>query len=240
MRYDLQYKRYAENAILIEWPSEIDEILLQDLLFYKKSIEKYCDEVILEVISSYNSLLILYVSTIEDFYGEVFMLKSLYVTNNSKENKNKLWRLPVCYDKKFAPDLEDFAMSKSLSVEDVIVLHTSPIYTVYFIGFLPGFLYLGGLNDKLILPRKSTPARMVKRGSVALGGNQTGVYPMDSPGGWHVIGNCPLSFFDIKSAVPCFVSPGDKIQFISIEEKEYNEISTSVSKGFFLPDSIAI
>ncbi len=235
MKYELTYKRYSENAILIEWPAKIDENILQDLIFYKEIIEKGSVKEIIEVIFSYNSLLIFYVSTIENVYDEFLLLKSLYSKNFvSKEREIRLWEIPVCYSPTLTPDLESFARAKSLTVDEVISLHTAPIYKVYFLGFLPGFCYLGGLDDKLCLPRKSTPSLDVKKGSVAIGENQTGIYPMDSPGGWHVIGCCPLNLFDPKKEIPCFVLPGDEIQFISITENEYNDIGSLVNSGNYL------
>ncbi|WP_103071359.1 5-oxoprolinase subunit PxpB [Aquimarina sediminis] len=238
MKYELQYKRYAEKAILVEWPSEIDENILQDLLFYKKSIEIFYDKLIVEVISSYNSLLICYVSTIEDVYDKILELKSMYNKDFQHVGlKNRLWKIPVCYTTTLAKDLEVFAKSKSLTIDEIISLHTASLYKVYFIGFLPGFFYLGGLDERLHLPRKLTPSLSVKKGSVAIGGNQTGVYPMDSPGGWHVIGMCPLDLFDPKSENFCFVRPGDKIQFMSISEKEYNDIGSLVFNGDYIPQS---
>ena len=237
----LQYKRYSEKAILIQWPSGIGEKTLNDLLFYKKKIEIFYDKLIVEVISAYNSILIYYHITIEDFYSTVLELKSLYSLGfKNLKTKNRLWKIPVCYSPSLASDLENFASQKSLTIDEVITMHTAPFYTVYFIGFLPGFLYLGGLVDPLHLARKSTPSLQVKKGSVAIGGKQTGVYPIDSPGGWHVIGVCPLDFFDPKSDPCCFISPGDSVQFISIKEKEYNDIRSLVSNGIYFPESVIL
>ncbi len=121
-----------------------------------------------------------------------------------------------------------------MKIDEVIALHTAPVYKVYFIGFLPGFLYLGGLSNKLIMPRKITPSLHVEKGSVAIGGNQTGVYSLDSPGGWHVIGKSPVDFFNVSFEKPCFAKPGDCIQFMSISEKKYNDIRTKVNKDCFV------
>ncbi len=238
MKYELTYKRYAENAILIEWPAKIDKNTLQDLVIYKEIIKKESVKEIIEIIFTYNSLLIFYKFTIENIYDEFFVLKSLYLKSfMPQERETKLWKIPVCYSPALAPDLEAFAKVKSCTVEEVISLHTTPIYDVYFLGFLPGFCYLGGLDDRLCLPRKNMPSSKVKKGAVAVGGNQTGIYPMDSPGGWHVIGACPLNFFDSNQEVPCFVLPGDNIQFISIKENEYNDISSKVKAGNYLINS---
>ncbi|MBQ4805294.1 5-oxoprolinase subunit PxpB [Aquimarina sp. MMG015] len=231
-----QYKRYNENAILVQGPQEVDEILLELLIFYKKSIEKFYDKLIVEVILSYNSLLIYYVSSIEDVYSEILTLKSLFLSGfKNMSLKKRLWQVPVYYAPALAPELPFYAENKSMSIDEVIALHTTPLYTVYFIGFLPGFLYLGGLDKKLSTPRKSIPSSKLEKGSVAVGGDQTGVYPCDSPGGWHVIGRTPLSFFDIDSKECCFVRPGDKIQFISISENNYNDISSLILNKNYTP-----
>ncbi|RKN15145.1 5-oxoprolinase subunit PxpB [Aquimarina sp. AD1] len=232
----LRYKRYSENAILVQGPQEVDEILLESLIFYKKSIEKFYGKLIVEVILSYNSLLIYYIFSIEDVYSEILTLKSLFLRDfKNMSLKKRLWQVPVCYAPTLAPELPFYASNKLMSIDDVIALHTTPLYTVYFIGFLPGFLYLGGLDKKLSAPRKSIPSFKLEKGSVAIGGDQTGVYPCDSPGGWHVIGRTPLNFFDIDSKECCFVSPGDKIQFISINENEYNDISSFVFSNNYTP-----
>lgn len=234
MKYDLQYKRYSESAILIEWPSQIDENILQDLLLFRRNIERVYVKEIVEVISAYNSLLIYYNITIEDVYSKIFDLKELYLSiNDVLMQKNRLWKIPVCYSLKLAPDLGSFLKAKSLTIDELIVLHTTPLYRVYFLGFLPGFFYLGGLNEKLNLPRKTTPALKVAKGSVAIGGNQTGVYPSDSPGGWHVIGRSPIDFFNLKKGTPCFVEPNDLIQFMSVKESEYNDIRTQIFNDMF-------
>jgi len=232
MRYKLDYKRYSENSILITWPSKIDENILRDIIFYKKKIENYYVKEIVEVIFSYNSLLIYYVSTIEDTYSVFFELKTLYSSPGATiKTKNRCWKIPVCYAPSLAPDLESFAQEKSLTIEEVIAIHTAPKYRVFFLGFLPGFFYLGGLDKRLFFGRKNTPSLKVKRGSVAIGGNQTGIYPTDSPGGWHVIGKCPVSFFDSNNDPPCYISPNDRIHFISIDEHQYNDISLRFSNN---------
>ncbi len=241
MKFELQYKQYSERTILINWPSQVDEKILDDLLSFKKNIETNHGKSIVEVISSYNSLLVCYISAIENIYDSVLDLKSLYVTRSKSERlANRLWKIPVCYATSMAADLQQFSIEKSLTIDQVIALHSATIYTVYFIGFLPGFLYLGGLDDKLYLPRKSTPTLKVKKGSVAIGGNQTGIYPIDSPGGWHVIGSCPLSFFDPKFDTPCFAKPGDKIQFLSIDKNKYNDIGARVLEGAYELESILL
>jgi len=223
--YILKYKLYSEKSILVEWPTRIDEDILTDITNYKAQIKKKVSQKIEEIISGYNSLLILYKKQINDFETKVRMLQEMNQNCNEVNTlQNKFWEIPVCYSPNLAPDLEHFAKEKSLSIKEIIQLHTNAEYKVFFIGFLPGFLYLGGLHAKLEHPRKHTPSLQVKKGAVAIGGSQTGIYPSDSPGGWYIIGSCPIPMFDVSQEPPSCFAIGDKISFISISEEEYRRL----------------
>lgn len=239
--FQLTYKPYGERSILVEWPAEINENILNDVLNFKNKLQNKFIESKIEVKSAYNSLLITYDITIENINNEVLILKELYLSNLAVEKSTfKLWKIPVCYDNEFALDLEEISNQKNLSKQEIIQLHSDAIYTVYFIGFLPGFLYLGGLYENLFVPRKATPRLKVKKGAVAIGGNQTGVYPNESPGGWNIIGNSPIDYFDTSKELPCFAKAGDKIQFAPIGLKEYNDIDVLVKAGIYQMESEVI
>ena len=150
-----------------------------------------------------------------------------------------LWKIPVCYDAVFGIDLKTISEEKNLPIEAIVKHHSQTIYTVYFIGFLPGFLYLGGLNETLYMPRKSTPRLKIEKGAVAIGGSQTGVYPSDSPGGWNIIGNSPIEFFNPKLKTPCFAKAGDHIIFQPISLSAYKNIKILVEAGVYQLDSEA-
>ncbi|WP_430467987.1 5-oxoprolinase subunit PxpB [Winogradskyella ouciana] len=234
MPYNLKFSRYGERAILIEWPAIIDEKILKDILNFKNNIKKYIIKQKVKVINTYNSILINYDFTIDNINDEISSLKTMYNEQNEVESTNaSIWEIPVCYNKEFGHDLEDFSNQKKLSKNEIIELHSNEIYTVYFIGFLPGFLYLGGLPPKICLDRKSTPNLNIKKGSVAIGGRQTGIYPQDSPGGWHIIGRTPVEFFMSSQNPPCFVKAGDKVKFRPIEESEYLDIEKRMSKSAY-------
>ncbi|MEF3079378.1 5-oxoprolinase subunit PxpB [Winogradskyella poriferorum] len=234
MDFELKFSRYNECSILIEWPAVMDENMLKNILNYKKSIQNSCIKSIVDIINTYNSLLIIYDLTIDDVYGEISRLKSLKIeVDTNEESSSKLWRIPVCYDDDFGIDLEAFSKEKQLSKNEVIELHSSAIYTIFFIGFLPGFLYLGGLDEKLYLDRKSTPNLDIKKGSVGIGGNQTGIYPKNSPGGWHIIGKTPIDFFNPKSSPPCFFNAGDKLQFFAISKAQFLDLEQNIINNQF-------
>ncbi|CAM4117821.1 5-oxoprolinase subunit PxpB [Gillisia hiemivivida] len=229
-----QIKPMGDRAILIEFQPEINEKSLNKLLSFKEIIEKELIEDKVEVINTYHSLLIVYVSTIENIYDKVFALKELVSKANIGKNINsQIFHIPVCYDEEFGLDLELISMENNLKIPDIIQLHTTPIYTVYFTGFLPGFLYLGGLDEKLQISRKSSPRMKVEKGAVGIGEKQTGIYPKTSPGGWQIIGNSPMTFFDKNRNPPCIISSGDKVKFYSVSKSQYFQISEEIKVNNF-------
>lgn len=224
----------GERGILIEFEPEISEKLLEKLLFYKNKLEEFYTEVNVEVINTYSSLLISYMFSIENLYNEILTVKELFVEAKiGKINNQQVSHLPVCYNEEFGWDLKLIAEEKELSKEKIVQLHTTPFYTVYFTGFLPGFLYLGGLDEKLQISRKNQPRIKIEKGAVGIGENQTGIYPTSSPGGWQILGNCPVQLFDKNNDPPCKISAGDKVKFYSVSKEEFQDISAQVSEGKF-------
>ena len=135
--------------------------------------------------------------------------------------QQKLIEVPVCYSQKFAWDIEKLANQKNISVDDVIRVHTSKTYRVFMIGFLPGFAYMGEVDDRITMPRRQEPRTIVAEGSVGIAGKQTGIYPFQSPGGWQIIGRTPIRLFNAKNETPVVFQPGDEVKFYSITEDEF-------------------
>ncbi|HEY4218479.1 MAG TPA: 5-oxoprolinase subunit PxpB [Gemmatimonadaceae bacterium] len=133
----------------------------------------------------------------------------------------RLVDIPVCYGGDLGPDLEDLARQHELSADDVIRIHTGAEYLVYMVGFMPGFAYMGGLPEQLVTPRRSSPRTAVPARSVGIGGEQTGVYPMESPGGWNLIGRTPAEIFDPRRDPATLLAAGDRVRFHSISLAEY-------------------
>ncbi|MCG9972114.1 5-oxoprolinase subunit PxpB [Christiangramia crocea] len=222
----------GERAILIDFGQDYSPEKLRELLFYKKLLEKELLKETVEVINTYNSLLIIYVFTIEDIYSEVSKLKGLFKNANiPKKINSQIFYLPVCYDEDFGPDLKLISEEKNIGIDEIIRLHTTPLYQIYFIGFLPGFLYLGGLDERLHISRKKTPRKSVEKGSVGIGEKQTGIYPKSSPGGWQILGRCPVDLFDKNMDPPTRFSAGDKIRFYSVSKDEFFKIKEEVENG---------
>ena len=133
--------------------------------------------------------------------------------------------IPVCYENEFAPDIHDVANLRNLTVNEVISYHANPEYLVYFLGFSPGFPYLGNMPKEISASRLKTPRIKIPAGSVAIGGNQTGIYPIASPGGWRIIGRTPLKLFSIGNDPPVLLKMGDKIKFVPITKDEFEKRS---------------
>tara|TARA_R110002074_G_scaffold260307_7_gene432723 strand:- start:712 stop:1461 length:750 start_codon:yes stop_codon:yes gene_type:complete len=241
--YNLTYKTFGTSAILIEWPAKIDEKIIQDIISFEKLVAK--EQEVVDTIIAYNSLTISYNKDTNysthykyrnSYTKKVQKLTELYVQKRDHIQKSqKIWQIPVCYDVAFGLDLEAISKEKECSIEDIIDLHTQPNYLIYFLGFQPGFLYLGGLNPQIHIPRKANPRLRVEKGSVGIGGEQTGIYPQDSAGGWNLIGKSPIDFFNIQKPQPCFAKAGDYIQFEAIDLETFHQISEEVNKGEYQP-----
>lgn len=232
--FTLNYKPLGAYALLIEWPNKIDPSILDEIISLQASIESELGDVITETVNAYNSLTIIFKEeaiSIMVLKERVSQIHSLGITQ--KQTKKKTWKIPVCYDEGFGIDLKEIANEKKCSVKDIIDMHTGPRYLVYFTGFLPGFLYLGGLPTTLVIPRKSSPRLQIIKGAVAIGGQQTGIYPTESPGGWNIIGNSPLEFFNPAQDPPCFSKAGDYLKFYAIDSMAHQKIKEEVEAGKF-------
>ena len=148
--------------------------------------------------------------------------QSASTVHTQDQPKRDVITIPVCYGGEFGPDLMALANHAQISPDEVIRLHTSATYLVYFLGFSPGFAYMGGLPAKLHMPRLATPRAHVVAGTVGIAGSQTGVYPVDSAGGWRLIGRTPWRMFDPDSDPPTRLQPGDTVRFSAIDRATFN------------------
>ncbi len=138
--------------------------------------------------------------------------------------------IPVCYGGKLGPDIDQVASHNNLTVEEVIEIHTSGEYLIYMLGFTPGFPYMGGMSTAISTPRLSVPRPLVPAGSVGIAGEQTGIYSLETPGGWQIIGRTPLVLYDGSRQQPSLFKAGDYVQFRPIEKREYEEIESLIEK----------
>lgn len=188
----------------------------------------------LDIIPAYSTLSVVYdVVAIRQHHSSAFdwmknqMEKLLAETQENDTIQPRLIQVPVCYDAEFALDAGRISREKNISLNELIQIHSSTLYQVFMIGFLPGFAYMGSVDPRIATPRISTPRTKVLTGSVGIAGEQTGIYPFDSPGGWNIIGRTPLKVFDLNADQPVLFQPGDQVKFINITKAEYDSFDST-------------
>ncbi|MEX2513224.1 MAG: carboxyltransferase domain-containing protein [Cyclobacteriaceae bacterium] len=222
MKFPISIHCITPNHFELHWPNTIDPDILIHMASVRKTIEmKWADEM-LNIISSY---CILGLNFKNPENKEVIQRELTKLIKNQQLRRDLVrfrWTIPVCYDFDLAPDLETYLKKKQMDRDTFVHIHSMNNYLLYFYGFLPGFMYLGGMDQRLSLSRKAFPDRNIEKGAVAIGGNQTGVYPGESPGGWHVIGKTPIEIFHPKKSSPFQIA--DYIRFEPIGKKQFFEI----------------
>ncbi len=209
----------GEQAILIK--PKGDGVSLQLIHESSQIIAKTSITGVVDIIPAYKSIAIVYNRILNDLHKEIDILSKAF-RNISVENYSpKKHVIPVCYE--LGLDWEEVEMHTGLERDRIIQIHLAESYTVAMMGFLPGFLYLSGLKDRIACPRKQEPRSRIPAGSIGIGGKQTGVYSLESPGGWQIIGRTPLSFFDVRKDPPMDVRAGDQVVFERISEKEFSK-----------------
>ena len=232
---DLQFFQISENAISLEFGDDINEETLDRIARLNQSIKANPFAGLLSTIPAYTTLTLYFnpVALINDpgLKGSTTLdkisryIKSIHVeTKKDQQTQNQIMQIPVCYDPVFGFDLQELSSFYQLKKEEIIELHSSAVYTVYMIGFVPGFPYLGGLSEKLTTPRRQNPRAAIPAGSVGIAGQQTGIYPLETPGGWQIIGRTPLKLFDVNRQQPSLLKAGDKLKFEPVSLKEFEQI----------------
>lgn len=189
-------------------------------------------EGIVDMIPAFVSLLINYNPLVISYDALKRRLeKILKMETKAEETRKRVFEIPVCYSGAFGPDLQNIADHAGLTPEEVVKIHTSCDYLIYMLGFLPGFCYLGGLDERIHTPRLESPRIRIPAGSVGIGGSQTGIYPMDSPGGWQLMGMTPVRTYDPERETPILVQAGEYIRFVEINEAEFERIKAQVDAG---------
>ena len=218
----------SPKSLIIEWDFDLSPMHIKALQVFKSQLLAE-DEDIQFITTAFKSMLINYkVSSVNISDKKKSVEKQLDIIEEKdlKDSKSRLFKIPVCYDG-FGLDLQHISNQTKLSQSEIIQLHTGQVYTLYFIGFLPGFLYLGDVDECIQVARHQTPRQKVEKGSVGIAENQTGIYPMSSPGGWQIIGQTPVELFDVDQNPPSPFQPGDKIQFYAIDQSEFDRLKNS-------------
>lgn len=223
MRKPLRIVAASDSSLLVEFGDKISAEFHEPVLALFRALLARNDNRLRNLHPAYASLLIDFDPirmTHEELASQVQDL--IDSAPASVNTTGRAISIPVCYDPEFGIDLAEVAAHHRISVAEVIHLHVSATYRVYFLGFSPGFAYLGGLPSKLQIPRLTTPRGRVAAGSVAIAGDQTGIYPVDSAGGWRVIGRTPLRIFDPFANPPTLLQPGDVVRFSAIDRLAFD------------------
>ena len=229
---DVRFYRCGDRALTVEFGDRIDEVINSRVLAFDRSLERSRVTGILETVPTYRSLLVCYEPSQISYEALCRILeKRLGGQSSTEETEFRIWEIPCCYGLYFGRDLEIVSKHTGLHSKEIIERHSSVEYRVYMLGFLPGFVYLGGLDEKLFTPRLSVPRVMIPRGSVGIGGSQTGIYPLPSPGGWNLIGCTPIELYDVKREEPALCRAGDRIRFFPISNADYYDIRREVLRG---------
>ena len=214
----------GDRGLLLEFGDEIRREINEEVRRMALAIQAETIEGIIETVPTYRSLLIIYNPIILPVTELKKRLERLEAgLQQTPLSEPKLKRIPVVYGGIYGPDLEGVANYHQIPPEEVIRLHCSKSYLIYMIGFMPGYPYMGELPEALVTPRLKTPRLLVPKGSVAIAQRQTGIYSMESPGGWQVLGRTPVEMFNPEKDPPVLLQMGDFVQFYPISEKEFKE-----------------
>jgi len=228
----------GDMAWIVEFGSSIDDATHERVMGLAQALAdaRACGQFsgIVEWVPAYASLTVHFAA---DEHGDAALdaadaLLTLARDTAALSRPGRRWRLPVCFDAEFAPDLEELARARDLSPQQVLALMTGTAFRVYMLGFQPGFPYMGGLPAALELPRRATPRTSVPERSLAVAGRMCAVYPWRSPGGWHLLGRTPLALFDATIAHdPAWLHPGDEVRWSAVDRNTFDALERAVAAG---------
>ncbi len=224
----------GDRAVFIEFGDVIDPEANQRVIALKLAVETARIRGVVELVPTYRSLLV-YFEPLQISASELreTICRLHHSAAVHEPPRRKLVKIPVAYGGEFGPDLKVVAKHNNLRAEEVIQIHCRARYLIYMLGFMPGFPYLGGLSPEIATPRKTTPRLKTPAGSVGIAGNQTGIYPIESPGGWQIIGRTPLKLFEPSREPPALLQAGDYLTFVRITPQEFTAIEKGIRNGTY-------
>ena len=224
----------GDSGITVEFGNEISETVKSRVTAFAARLEREKTEGILEIVPTYRSASVYYDPSVMGYMNLVTLIERVLNTSDEGSQKEKtVVEIPVWYSRESGPDLEFVASHSGKTEDEVIAIHSRPEYLIYMLGFTPGFPYLGGMDESIAAPRLETPRVKIEAGSVGIAGSQTGIYSLDSPGGWRLIGKTPVKLFDIKREKPTLLESGQYLKFVPIGKDEYIKIKELCEKGVY-------
>ena len=232
---DVRFLLTGDTSVTVEFGNEISTEINAKIRAFNIALQQSKIPGIVETVPTYRSLavhydpeVILYGPLVKKLKGLMGQLDSIRIPPSD------VLEIPVLYGGEEGPDIEFVAEHNGKTVQEVIDIHTSTEYLIYMLGFTPGFTYLGGMSEEIATPRLTTPRVLIPGGSVGIAGSQTGVYPIDSPGGWQLIGLTPVRMYDPDRAEPILPKAGEYIKFYSITKAEFDEIAAQEAAGTYV------
>ena len=227
----IQLYPLGDKAVLLQFEEEVSEHTHAKIQAVARYLDHHPTPGIIEYVPAYTTLTVYYNPWVLSEKGKadpydkvVTMLQQvLSKVKEQKADKSSLVEIPVCYGGIYGPDLKEVADFNNLTPEKVIDLHSKNTYLVHMVGFAPGFPYLGGMDKRIATPRKPAPRTAIPEGSVGIAGEQTGIYPIETPGGWQLIGRTPLVLFDPEREQPSLLKAGDRVKFVPVSEQEFQK-----------------
>lgn len=232
---DVRFLMTGDTSVSVEFGNEISTEINARIRAFNIALKKKSVPGIVETVPTYRSLTVHYRPEIIRFEKLIDAMSGLMDSLSEIEiPPASVVELPVLYGGEVGPDLDFVAKHNGKTIEEVIKTHSEPEYLIYMLGFTPGFPYLGGMSPHIAAPRLTSPRVKIPGGSVGIAGTQTGVYPIDSPGGWQLIGQTPLKLYDAQRETPILLQAGQFIKFRPIEKAEFDAIADEVAKESFM------
>lgn len=238
---DMRFLAAGDSAMVVEFGKTIEDELNRKVHAMSCWIEAKEIPGVTEVIPTFRSLMVCYDYHVIKFARLKEILEQFDTAlSDTEKSIKKIRKVPCCYGARFGVDLADMEKITGIDRDEIIRIHSSVDYKIYMLGFLPGFVYLGGLDKRLEVPRLKTPRIKIQPGAVGIGGSQTGVYPIASPGGWRLIGGTPLDFYNPDREHPILCEAGEYIRFVPVNIDEYYDIRNMVLKGTYRMDIMGV
>ena len=231
----------GDIALSVDFGNVIEEKTNDKVMELEKAMQKAQIPGILEMVPSYRALMVQYdpmLISYQQLTERIIELNQTLQAGSSVQSKKLIRLIPCCYGGEYGEDLKGMETITGFSQEEIIRIHAGMDYKIYMLGFLPGFVYLGGMDERIAAPRLDTPRIAIPAGSVGIGGKQTGVYPIASPGGWRLIGTTPVKFYDPTAEEPILCKAGEYIRFVPVTPEEYVKIQKEYQAGIWKPDVI--
>lgn len=230
-----KYLAAGESCVVVEFADEINRSANDAVTNLKKHLLSQKRIPVVECLPTYRSLAVYFDPTLVSADEVIKEAKAAPKTAGGGDGTVTIIDIPVCYGGEYGPDITNVAQHANISEEEVVARHSAKPCHCYMIGFLPGFAYLGGMDESIATPRLQTPRTVIKGGSVGIAGKQTGIYPIDSPGGWQLIGRTPLRLFTPEASRPTLIEAGYEVRFVPVSEDEYKKIEAEVAAGSYVP-----